>query len=709
MTGSGRQPVRALLALAAAAALVLSAAVLPLFGAAAPAGEVAQEIGDLAGGERADRAGGGGSESGSGGSGGGGGGSDGAGESGGGSDLGNFGLGESGLLRGDAPSSIFESLASGGGGGSGSGGGGGSGSGGGSSGGGSRGGGSAGAGGSSGGSGGGGGLVEAFARLFGGGADGGDTGASDDAGSPDSPAEAIEQAGGQCLDSPPYVVCFPSAPVPGDETTVLVLRDGGPVPGAVVTFNGEVVGRTDDRGTVSARVPFVRQLSVGVRAPAESVPPAALTRSADGHYSLAQPDDGNVSVPVEGDLAIVVDGDPDPGESVTLRVALGEQSVSDATVSVDGKRVGTTDANGRLDVTLPVAESATLRAERGEFDAERTLTLAAIDVSLATGPLPVGVPGQAARVTVTDDGAPVANATVAVGGSTAGRTVSDGTVMATLPLAPTADVTVTTAAGLTVTRSASIFVAPLVALLGLLALAGGLGYLYRQSEATGRGLLEQFRATLSDLAADLLSALVGFASGVEGTLAGLGEQLRAAVAAVSAPDVDRREYVRGRLRALQAALLGLLAAPAERLRRVGERIAGESGEPAAAASAGGAADLGPRGRIERTWSRFVRRVGIRGTRTTTPGEVAGRGVSEGLPAEPVRRLTDAFRRVEYSDADPARHVDDAEQAAAELGLDEADGGKADAAGGAPDAAGDASSADGGAGPDIDRTEGGAER
>jgi hypothetical protein len=710
VTGSGRQPIRALLALAAAGALVLSAAVLPLFGAAAPAGGVAEEIGDLAAGERADGSGsasgpgsGGGGGSGSGGSGGSGGG---GGGSSGGSDLGDFGLGQSGLLSGDTPSSIFDSLASGGA--SGGGGSGGSSSGG--AGGGGSGGGSGGAGGGtadpSGSSGGGdGGLVEAFARLFGGGggeSDGSDTRAPDESGSPSDPVKAIERAGGQCLDSSPYVVCFPSAPVPGEETRVLVLRDGEPVPDVVVTFNGDPVGRTDDRGVVTASAPYVRQLSVGVRAPAESVPPAALAGSADLRYSLAQPDDGNVSVPVEGELAIAVGGDPGPGETVPVRVTLGDRPVPNATVRVDGDHVGRTDTDGHLGVALPMAESTTVRAERGEFDAERTLTLATIDISLATGPLPVGIPGQPATLNVTDDGAPVANATVAVGGSTVGRTAPDGTVAASLPLAPTVDVTVTTAAELTVTRSRAVFVAPLVALLGLLALAGGLGYLYRQSEATGRGLLEQLRTTLSNLAADLLSALVGLASGVEGTLAELRERIRAAIAAVSAPDVDLRECVRGRLTALRVALLGLLVAPVERVRRLGERVAGGNGGAAAAGGTSEPTAPGPRERIERTWGRFVRRVGIRGPRTTTPGEVAGRGVSKGLPAEPVRRLTDAFRSVAYSDADPARHVDDVAQAAAELGLDGAD---------RPDEAADggASAASDGSDADTSSAEGGAER
>jgi hypothetical protein len=106
-------------------------------------------------------------------------------------------------------------------------------------------------------------------------------------------------------------------------------------------------------------------------------------------------------------------------------------------------------------------------------------------------------------------------------------------------------------------------------------------------------------------------------------------------------------------------------------------------------SATGSPEVGPRERIERLWTRFVRRVAPGRARTTTPGEVAGRGVASGLPAGPVERLTDAFRAVEYSDTDPAAHVDDAERAATELDLtdegrddeaeDTADGGEAPSA------------------------------
>ncbi|WP_286666831.1 DUF4129 domain-containing protein [Haloglomus salinum] len=663
MTGSGRQPGRALLALVAAFGLVLAAGILPMFGAAAPAGEVAREIGALAssGADDADESPSVRAPGGSGGSGGGPGGS------------GGPGLGDSGVLGGDTSAPLVESLlrlvggpsgsgggsgggvgAGGGGGAGGSGGGSGGGGGGGLFGGGGGGAGGSGGGGGSGGSGGGG----LFGGLFGGGGDGGSSrsgGPGDNGGS-----QAGSGADGGCLSSGEYRLCFDSELAAGSETTVRVTRGGEPASGVVVTFDGEAVGRTDADGEVTATVPYVRQLSVGVRAPASAIQPVA-----DRQYSLAQPDDGAVTVTVDSDLRIEVADDPDPGGTVGIRTLVGDRPVPDATVRVDGETVGRTDRAGRLQVPLPVAETATVAAERGDLAASRSLTLARVEVALGAGLVPVAVPGQPTTVTVTDGGEPVTNASVAVAGGATGRTDANGTVRATLPLAPTTDVTVTTAAGLTVTRSKAIFVGPLVALLLLLGLLGAVGYVYRQSEVTGRGLLAQARATLSALAADLLSALVGLSSGIEGVLSDLREELRGAIAAVSAPDVSVRAFVRERLAALRAAVRGALGAPLARFRDRG----GTDTDTGTATAAAAPDRADPRERIERLWARFVRRVGLTRARTRTPGEVAGRGVSRGLPAESVERLTDAFRVVEYSDADPAAHVEAATDAAGELDLD----------------------------------------
>ena len=47
------------------------------------------------------------------------------------------------------------------------------------------------------------------------------------------------------------------------------------------------------------------------------------------------------------------------------------------------------------------------------------------------------------------------------------------------------------------------------------------------------------------------------------------------------------------------------------------------------------------------WREFVGLVAPPRARTRTPGEIARYAVDRGLPAEPIRTLTDAYRDVEY--------------------------------------------------------------
>jgi hypothetical protein len=52
--------------------------------------------------------------------------------------------------------------------------------------------------------------------------------------------------------------------------------------------------------------------------------------------------------------------------------------------------------------------------------------------------------------------------------------------------------------------------------------------------------------------------------------------------------------------------------------------------------------------IQEAWGEFRRYVTVRSWRTSTPGEVARWAVrNDGLPADAVRTLRDAFRAVEY--------------------------------------------------------------
>jgi hypothetical protein len=138
--------------------------------------------------------------------------------------------------------------------------------------------------------------------------------------------------------------------------------------------------------------------------------------------------------------------------------------------------------------------------------------------------------------------------------------------------------------------------------------------------------------------------------------------------------VDPVGYLRARL----AALVGALVGRVDRVRERVPRVAQDASVPGGRASPSDDGPTMPGERVEAAWARFVDRVSPPSPRTTTPGQVARRAVDAGLPRGPVDRLTDAFRAVEYADADPERHVDAAESAAAELAGDEDRTGDADA-------------------------------
>src|SRR6056297_1320116 len=74
----------------------------------------------------------------------------------------------------------------------------------------------------------------------------------------------------------------------------------------------------------------------------------------------------------DGDLAIsVVSGDPAPDATVTLEVSQGGQLVADATVTVNGEQVGSTNGNGQLTVTFPDDEDVEISVESGDSDGDR--------------------------------------------------------------------------------------------------------------------------------------------------------------------------------------------------------------------------------------------------------------------------------------------------------------------------------------------------
>lgn len=539
--------------------------------------------------------------------------------------------------------------------------------------------------------------------------DGGDDGEATPRGDP-APCTSPQGAGA-------YTVCFENRLVPGTETVVSVYRDGDPAAGVELLVNGEPAGRTDRTGRVRVEVPYTDRITVSVRqgdlappddsvadltpseeSPADLAVSGSVPAPGDGRaYSLSAPTgsavptrldertrqrsqsgNGSASAPVETRISIDVqarDGDPSPGAEAAVRATVERSPVADATVYIDGERAGVTRQGGVAVVDLPVARSVNVTVVRGAARGRRQVTLAVPRIR-ANGPLGLALPGSDATVVVTDDGAPVENATVSVAGERVGRTDRNGTVAATLPLAPLAGVGTQFPSGLTASRTLHLWLVPLVGLLAVGLLAGVAVGVHRRTERSGRDAAAELGATFRAVASDLVSALVGLAEAFEETAAAIGDRLRAALAGLSLPGLDAvRNAVGARIRAIGAALLTALRWPLRRLRGDEPQQAPGSGAAAGGPTAAGTDTEfeGARGRIRRAWRGLVERAAVARPDTATPGQVAGRALSQELPREPVARLTDAFRAVEYGGEDPERHVEGAERAAAELEGPVADG------------------------------------
>ena len=146
----------------------------------------------------------------------------------------------------------------------------------------------------------------------------------------------------------------------------------------------------------------------------------------------AEGDDGDDDGDEVDDVAVVlVEGTPAPGATVTVQVLADGAPVNDTTVSLNGESVGTTDASGRLTLTLPDGEvtiSARYGGEDGdlEFEFEDDEVFRQLDVAVA-------IDNGTATVTVTYDGTGVQDATVYANDELVGTTSANGTVAFAVP------------------------------------------------------------------------------------------------------------------------------------------------------------------------------------------------------------------------------------------------------------------------------------
>jgi len=128
----------------------------------------------------------------------------------------------------------------------------------------------------------------------------------------------------------------------------------------------------------------------------------------------------------ERELALLVtSGDVGANETITVRALADGEPVTDVTVLLNGEPVGTTDANGTLDVTLPAGGEVELTAgDEGELEFDlggeersEAVRMLATSASLDDGTV---------TVTVDYDGSPVRNATVYANDEAVGTTDAGG-------------------------------------------------------------------------------------------------------------------------------------------------------------------------------------------------------------------------------------------------------------------------------------------
>ncbi|RLM77807.1 hypothetical protein D3D02_19330, partial [Halobellus sp. Atlit-38R] len=81
----------------------------------------------------------------------------------------------------------------------------------------------------------------------------------------------------------------------------------------------------------------------------------------------------NASAESESNLSVSFDGDVTAGENVRLVATQNGTPVEHATVTVNGEVVGTTNADGEVDVDIPETEDGTVVVAHGDAETELEL------------------------------------------------------------------------------------------------------------------------------------------------------------------------------------------------------------------------------------------------------------------------------------------------------------------------------------------------
>jgi hypothetical protein len=285
-------------------------------------------------------------------------------------------------------------------------------------------------------------------------------------------------------------VALSNRPVAGQPVRLTVSQDGEPATGLAVFMNGELEGRTNDRGRITTTVPYASELRVAVVGPVtacqfELAPPedeatqrslAPLARggtagwfhpnapllavipheTADGEgtadSTMAQQADPareteNSTYDVYDYIRLQRTGEAYPGNEITLNATIQGNPVPDATVTVNGDAVGTTDDHGQYTLTVPQdARELTVAVERGELRETDVIDVTRPTIDVST-PATFPTPGDNATVTLSFATRPMTGVPVQIGQSRLGTTDEDGTLQVYLPAAVHKSIRAETAKG----------------------------------------------------------------------------------------------------------------------------------------------------------------------------------------------------------------------------------------------------------------------
>lgn len=182
-----------------------------------------------------------------------------------------------------------------------------------------------------------------------------------------SVAAAVAGCTGESTETPPGPLAIEitdGTAAPGETVTLQVTAGEDPVENATVRVDYRTVGTTNETGHLTVTLPHE----------GDDVAIDAEKGDREGERSIEFTSGGQTSA---DELSIaVVEGTPGPGATITVEVTADGDPVAGAEVEVAGETAGTTDADGRLTVTLPETEenAVEIRADSGDLSGERTIT-----------------------------------------------------------------------------------------------------------------------------------------------------------------------------------------------------------------------------------------------------------------------------------------------------------------------------------------------